>query len=170
MCNEWFFAWHHLERGMEVDDFNGGRIRYSGIDYKGSPQHVFWDAVGRYLQNKIAEGFVRIELLVAEERLDKTRELEWLSMKIREFKGKIVGRAIDLDARLTRRGAGGVPANAQRIHADANQTIDYLTEAVRVRSALSAPPLSAIYSWLVKHGIVITIVLTALGIVVAIIS
>jgi hypothetical protein len=59
MTNEWFFKWHALGWGgaMVVDDFNGRQISYAGNAYSGSPHFVFWDAVRRYVSNKINSVF-----------------------------------------------------------------------------------------------------------------
>ncbi|MBX3534040.1 MAG: hypothetical protein KF826_06795 [Xanthobacteraceae bacterium] len=63
MANEWFFKWHAIGRGnlVEIDRFDGGKIRYSGISFRGSPQDVYRDAIRRYARNKVSEVFERLE-------------------------------------------------------------------------------------------------------------
>lgn len=59
MDSEWFFPWHGLNSGREInlDRFDGRRIRLGGGPYGGSDESVYWTAIGRYLNNKINEIF-----------------------------------------------------------------------------------------------------------------
>lgn len=63
MHNEWFFKWHFIgeQEAVEIDRFDGGVIRYGGLQYSGSPQVVFWDTISRYLRQKIEELFELLE-------------------------------------------------------------------------------------------------------------
>ena len=60
--SEWLFKWYGLtyEGGKtDVDDFKGGRIRYGGIVFGYQQQDIFWQAIGRYVGQKVHEIFRR---------------------------------------------------------------------------------------------------------------
>jgi hypothetical protein len=59
-ANDWLFKWHGMtyEGGVtDVDDFRGGRIHYGGIKFEYQQQQIFWQAIDRYLLQKIHEIF-----------------------------------------------------------------------------------------------------------------
>jgi hypothetical protein len=61
-ANDWFFKWHGMthEGGVtDVDDFRGGRIHHGGIKFGYQQQQIFWQAVDRYLRQKINEIYSR---------------------------------------------------------------------------------------------------------------
>lgn len=58
--NGWLFKWYGMtyEGGQtDVDDFRGGRIHYAGIKFGHQQQQIFWDAIDRYLDQKVHETF-----------------------------------------------------------------------------------------------------------------
>lgn len=56
--NEWLFKWYSLTgRGVDVPSFDGGRIMMNGIMFEDQAQSIFWQALGRYLDGKVHEGF-----------------------------------------------------------------------------------------------------------------
>ena len=60
--NQWLFKLHGMtyQGGVtDVDDFRGGRIHYSGIKFETQQQQVYWQAVSRYLTQKVNEIFKR---------------------------------------------------------------------------------------------------------------
>ncbi|MGL4636866.1 MAG: hypothetical protein ACRCWF_12860 [Beijerinckiaceae bacterium] len=63
LYNEWFFKWHHIggQHTIEMDDFAGGKIIYSGLQFWGSPRQVYWATIKRYVRNKTAENLRDIE-------------------------------------------------------------------------------------------------------------
>jgi hypothetical protein len=63
MLNEWFFKWHFIGQDgpVEIDGFDGRKIRYGGIRYSGSPRLVYWSTLNRYAQNKVDETFRDLE-------------------------------------------------------------------------------------------------------------
>jgi hypothetical protein len=63
MANEWFFPWHSLGYGgtVDVDDFNGRRIRIGGVKFSGSTELVYWSTLRRYVANKINDTFASAE-------------------------------------------------------------------------------------------------------------
>src|SRR5262245_44642975 len=61
-ANDWLFQWHGMtyEGGKtDVDDFRGGRIRYAGIKFEYQQQQIFWQAIERYLLQKVHEIYKR---------------------------------------------------------------------------------------------------------------
>jgi hypothetical protein len=58
-ANEWLFPWHNLRNSINVDRFDGGRIRLGGIRFGDQQQSIFWQAIGRYLVGKVHSIFRR---------------------------------------------------------------------------------------------------------------
>ena len=63
MANEWFFKWHFIGRDgpIEIDSFDGRKIRYGGIKFDGTARLVYWDTISRYLKIKNGEIFDQLE-------------------------------------------------------------------------------------------------------------
>lgn len=59
MQNEWFFKWHFIkeQNGVEIDSFDGRKIRYGGIQFFGSAHQVYWVTLRRYLALRLGEYF-----------------------------------------------------------------------------------------------------------------
>jgi hypothetical protein len=100
MQNEWFFKWHSIggNEPVEIDSFDGRKIRYGGIAYFGSPQTIFWDTITRYLRQKIEEIFGGLEEEIQRYPLpirDKT--LDQAGPLIVAFAQKIRTAAIEKD-------------------------------------------------------------------------
>jgi hypothetical protein len=63
--NGWLFKWHGMtyEGGRtDVDDFRGGRICYAGIKFGQQQQQIFWQAIDRFLDQKVHETFKRWDM------------------------------------------------------------------------------------------------------------
>ncbi len=67
MLNEWFFKWHFIGRDgpVEIDGFDGRKIRYGGIKFSGTARQVYWHTLGRYIRKKIDEVFGDVEDVVS---------------------------------------------------------------------------------------------------------
>jgi hypothetical protein len=107
-ANDWLFKWHGMtyEGGVtDVDDFRGGRIHYAGIKFGYQQQQIFWQAIDRYLTQKVHETFrrwnVETEAYPGQIRLTS---LDGVERCLRRFTSKILGHAVDTDRRL--RGEG----------------------------------------------------------------
>jgi hypothetical protein len=63
MGNEWFSKWHYIggQTPVEIDGFDGRKIRYGGIKFTGSPRAVYWATLARYLKLKNREVFDKAE-------------------------------------------------------------------------------------------------------------
>ena len=63
MTNEWFFKWHFIGQSpaVEIDGFNGTKIRYGGIAFTGSARAVYWHTIKLYLKIKVGEIFDGLE-------------------------------------------------------------------------------------------------------------
>ncbi|PHS27737.1 MAG: hypothetical protein COA85_04980 [Robiginitomaculum sp.] len=62
MANEWFFKWHSIggDTPVEIDGFDGRKIRYAGIGFGGSSRIVYWNALAIYVKKKIDEVFAHL--------------------------------------------------------------------------------------------------------------
>jgi hypothetical protein len=106
--NDWLFKWHNLNiegHIVDVDNFDGSRIRYSGIRFEGQPQQAFWQAIGLYLSQLIHGTFERWE---AETRnypeSVRRQSIGGLERNLRQFITRIVESSTDTDRRLRGRG------------------------------------------------------------------
>jgi len=118
MANEWFFPWHSLGYGgrVDVDDFNGRRIRIGGVKFSGSTELVYWSAVRRYVANKINDTFQSAEAEIRATSLSNTPAIaEDVSRLLIPFCQRILGEAIETDRRL--KGAGFPDPRYQSPHA-----------------------------------------------------
>jgi hypothetical protein len=122
MRNQWFFKWHALGYGgrVVVDNFDGQQISYEGIRYKGSPPTVFWDAVRRYLLNKVNKTF---ELAENEIRIAGVEHAGAIAddaaAALQTFCGRIVHAAEETDRSL--KGGGLQSHGAITPHAEIEQ-------------------------------------------------
>ncbi len=107
-ANEWLFKWHGMtyEGGVtDVEDFRGGRIRYSGIRFGYQQQQIFWQAIERYLIQKAHEAFKRWD---AETAIYPTKvrqnSIDGTEQSLRRFVHSIARQGVDTDRRLRGRG------------------------------------------------------------------
>jgi len=100
MRNEWFFKWHFIGRDgpVEIDGFDGRKIRYGGIKFEGTPRHVYWGTLKRYLKMKNGETFDRLEAEVKgypepqiQSAINETKTI------METFARGLIGDAIDKD-------------------------------------------------------------------------
>jgi len=107
-ANEWLFKWHSLNvQGMtvDVDRFDGGRIRYGGIQFGHQQQQIFWEAINRYLDQKIHEIFKRWDAdTAAYPTTMRKSSIAGVERILRVFVQRIIERSVDTDRRV--RGAG----------------------------------------------------------------
>lgn len=133
MDSEWFFPWHGLNSGRDinVDNFDGRRIRLGGIRFEGC-EPVYWAAVKRYLSNKISEAF---DLADKEIRVsgqaNAPRIAEDAASAMEEYCGRIRRQAIDTDRRLLGRGYPDPKYSSP--HAD---RMEFASEIARRKAAL----------------------------------
>lgn len=109
MDSEWFFRWHALSYGekVDVDRFDGQRIRVGGLRFEAgtSIELVYWEAVARYVSNKINDVFERAEQEIRVSPPSSAADLaEDAANALRPFFGRILNHAVDTDRRLKGRG------------------------------------------------------------------
>lgn len=118
MANEWFFPWHSLSYGgrVDVDDFNGRRIRIGGVRFSGSTELVYWSTVKRYLANQINGTFETAETEIRATSSSNARAItDDVYRLLMPFCQRILGQAIETDRRL--KGQGFPDPNYQSHHA-----------------------------------------------------
>ena len=100
MNDEWFFKWHFIGRDgpVEIDNFRGGKIRYGGIGFEGTPRMVYWDTVDFYLTTKISELFDEVEKAIQNYPLEvRTTAVDECCSTISGFLGQVRQAAIEKD-------------------------------------------------------------------------
>jgi hypothetical protein len=110
--NEWLFKWRGMtyEGGItDVDNFLGGRIHYGGTKFGDQQQQVFWQALQRYLSQKVSEIYKRWDAdtrtyqpAIRKSSLDGTERL------LNQFAARVMVRATETDRALR---GGGDPRN-----------------------------------------------------------
>jgi hypothetical protein len=107
-ANEWLFYWHNLNikgRKVDLDRFDGGRITYGGIKFGDQQQQVFWQAIGRYLNQKILEAFRAWDASTSAYPLPARRSsIDGVAQRLRQFVAQVITQSTDTDRAL--RGAG----------------------------------------------------------------
>jgi hypothetical protein len=107
-ANDWLFKWHGMtyEGGVtDVDDFRGGRIHYGGIKFGYQQQQIFWQAIDRYLNQKIHQKYKDWERETYSYPIEiKRSSLEGAGRLLQQFVSKIVSRAVETDRALRGRG------------------------------------------------------------------
>jgi len=100
MNNEWFFKWHFIggNETVELDGFDGRTIRYAGVKYFGSAEIVFWDAISRYLRQKIEEIFSQLEVEIRNYPIStRAKTFHQVEPIIAKFAGEIRRTAVAKD-------------------------------------------------------------------------
>jgi hypothetical protein len=137
-ANDWLFKWHGMtyEGGItDVEDFRGGRIRYKGIKFGDQQQQVFWEAVERYLIQKIHEVFKRWDTETAGYSAEiRVTSIDGVQRSLRQFVHRIIQHSLDTDRRL--RGMG-YPENVR--HFDSSKPMSSAeTEIAQLAQAYRA--------------------------------
>jgi hypothetical protein len=134
--NKWLFPWYNLNiegQVVEVEDFGGGRFHVGGIRFQGQIQEMYWQSVGRYLNQKINEVFKRWDEETASYPLDmRLNSLDRTGHLLRFFSTRVVKQATDTDRAL--RGNGNpmsvIPEyNSSGVQSAASASILRLLEA-----------------------------------------
>ena len=114
--NGWLFKWYGMtyEGGKtDVEDFRGGRISYAGTKFGHQQQQVFWQAIDRYLDQKVHETFKQWEAemraLPDEVRL---RSIDGVERTLRRFVVRIISDGKETDRRLR---GNGFPDRVQPV-------------------------------------------------------
>ncbi len=122
-ANDWLFRWHGMtyEGGVtDVDDFRDGRIHYSGIAFGYQQQQIFWQAIDRYLLQKVHEIFKRWDAETATYPAPiRLASIDGIDRHLRQFVHRIIQHALDTDRRL--RGMG-YPENVRHFDSSGNMS------------------------------------------------
>jgi hypothetical protein len=179
-ANGWFFKWHGMtyEGGVtDVDDFLGGRIHYGGIKFGYQQQQVFWQAVDRYLYQKIHEIYNRWDAETKSYPLDlRKSSLEGMGRNLSKFAARITQKGMETDRALRGRGfPDSVPAyDTAGCRARAEAEIHWLEDAHRALIGKIEEAVPAVPKLSRRHRIEIFLsnnkgILSVIGILVAII-
>jgi hypothetical protein len=107
-ANQWLFKWHGMtyQGGItDVEDFRGGRIHLGGVTFGHQPQQIFWQAIERYLLQKVHEIFKRWETETAQYSASiRLLSIDGVERHLNQFVHRIMLHAQDTDRRLRGRG------------------------------------------------------------------
>lgn len=134
--SEWFFPWHGLNSGREIniDRFDGRRIRLGGGPYGGSDESVYWTAIGRYLDNKINEIFELADKEIRDsDRSNVQAIVEDSAIVAEQYCWRVRRQAIDTDRRL--KGRGNPDPDYSSPYAD---RMEFTGEIARRKAALAS--------------------------------
>lgn len=89
----------------DVDDFRGGRIHYAGIKFGDQQQQIFWQAIDRYLNQKIHHKYKEWERETRTYPIElKRSSLDRTGQILEGFVGRTADKALETDRAL--RGQG----------------------------------------------------------------
>jgi len=131
-ANEWLFPWHNLRNSIDVDNFNGGRIRLGGIKFGGQQQSIYWQAIGRYLTGNAHSTFLKWDEETKDYSAEQRRaSLEGTCRMMKVLTAGVIGKAIKTDRAL--RGEGypksDTPHQVAQVQARALSEIERLKTA-----------------------------------------
>ena len=130
--NQWLFKWHNINingRVVDVEDFRGGNFHVGGIVFQGQIQQLYWQAISRYLSNKIHNTFKQWDEETRSYPTDlRQSSLDGTERCLRQFVAKIIEHATDTDRRLRGKGypQNIEPFNSRGYHSHANSEIHSL--------------------------------------------
>lgn len=107
LANDWYLKWHELARGepIELDDFHGGVLRPPSKTFDAAAEHTYWSATRRYIDNKIAETFARIESEIGPKGGERAARIaESAVIALRAFLERLHRHAVFTEYRLQARG------------------------------------------------------------------
>lgn len=102
--NGWLFKWYGMTYAggqTDVDDFRGGRIQYAGIKFDHQQREIFWDAIDRYLDQKVHETFKQWDAETPGYSIEVRRKsIDSVERTLRRFVSRIVAHGKETDQRL----------------------------------------------------------------------
>lgn len=107
LAKDWYLKWHELARGepIELDDFHGGVLRPPSKAFDAAAEHTYWSATRRYIDNKIAETFARIESEIGLRSGERAASIaEDAVIELRAFLERLHRHAVFTEYRLQARG------------------------------------------------------------------
>lgn len=108
------WAFFRTSQGVSLDLPNGRKIRYSGIEFSGSPRLVFWNAFPKsYIQEISKNAFDWTRKLCDERNLPPVLPLKETAKFLEGGLGRCMNRMTEIDRRLRSK---GTPNNVPRYH------------------------------------------------------
>lgn len=143
--DRWLTSWFALNcgRAIHIDLFNGSHAQSEGIEFSGTIQQVFWDAIARGLRREVVDQFAWVESEVLRYRPEvRDESIDQCAGQLISFADQIRRRTIDVERRL--RGKHGKPAQPfDQGHWGGSGQADILAQARALKAAHSSPPSGA---------------------------
>ena len=131
-ANEWLFPLHNLRDSINVDRFDGGRIRLGGIRFGYQQQSIFWQAIGQYLVGQVHSIFRKWDEETKDYSLEHRRaSLEGTYRIVKVLTAGVIRKGIKTDQALR----GGGYAKSDTPHQVAPVQSRVLSEIERLRAA-----------------------------------
>jgi hypothetical protein len=113
--NDWLFKWYAMtyEGGLtDVEDFRGGRIRLGGVLFGAQQQDIYWQAIDRYMRQKVHAVFKQWDADTKSYPLAIRRaSIDGVERSLGRFVTRILQRSLETDKRLRK---GGNPVGHSR--------------------------------------------------------
>lgn len=99
------WAFLRTEHGLRVVGFDGREIRYRGLEFDGTPRHIFWNAYAQpFLKDIVSRGFADTRVFCKEHGIDASLPMEETAGELKLGVQRIFNRMVDIDRRLRGRG------------------------------------------------------------------
>jgi hypothetical protein len=106
--NDWLFKWYAMtyEGGLtDVEDFRGGRIRLGGVMFGSQQQDIYWQAIDRYMRQKVHAVFKQWDIDSKDYPLATRRaSIDGIEQSLHRFVIQILQRSLATDKRLRKGG------------------------------------------------------------------
>lgn len=100
--------WLHLrtDTGLQVKRLNGTEIAYRGVEFEGSPRHIFWDSgyIDPFLQAYIDIHVTSAAKTAREQGHDVGIVLDFVAGRLKSNVSRILSRMVEVDRRLVGKG------------------------------------------------------------------
>lgn len=144
--NQWLFKWHNIniERHLvDVDRFDGGRIQIGGVRFEGQPQQIYWQAINRYISQKVHGSFNEWDNATRSyPAIQRKNSLDGAENRLKTFAANIIRHSVETDRRLRGKGFPEriISFDASKFQTQAESEISRLAEAHRKLVDEQRPP------------------------------
>jgi hypothetical protein len=180
--NDWLFKWYAMtyEGGLtDVEDFRGGRIRLGGVTFGSQQQDIYWQAIDRYMRQKVHAVFKQWDAETKDYPLATRRaSIDGVEQSLHRFVTQILQRSLATDKRLRKggnpvahsrpAGQGGVGGEVAYLAAAHRALIDQAIEEQKPKPAVPISRKQKIEDFFSNHrGIMgaIALVVAVIGLV-----
>jgi len=134
------WAFLRTEYGVKVMGFDGREISFGGLEFDGTPRHIFWEAFAQpFLKDIVSRGFADTRAFCKEHVIDATQPMEETAAELRVGVEQIFTRMAEIDRRL--RGKGFPDSVAAYNPAGKIHSIDtFITERLNAEIAIFPKP------------------------------